>query len=119
MNLFASHAKELGSGRGWALLVLAVVGLMISCEGSGVIQPAAELVSLTVEPSNLTLEIGRTTQFRTIGHFSGGVSRDVPASYAVTGGTITSAGLYTATVTGEFEVTAMISGGRTATGSIR
>jgi hypothetical protein len=75
---------------------------------------------LTLTPVSLTLAPGATQQFSVAGQWSDG-SKTVPVvTYSATGGTITSAGLYTApTAAGSYKVTASyLSGLVTATSTV-
>ena len=77
--------------------------------------PAAVLLQLVLSPASLTLAPGASQQFTVAGAWSDG-STTVPAvTYAATGGTITTGGLYTAGATsGTFWVIATQQGGTKA-----
>jgi Calcineurin-like phosphoesterase len=65
------------------------------------------LAQVVLEPASATLETGRTLQFAPYGRMSNGDSVATPVTYAATGGTISSAGLYTAGQSvGQFQVIA-------------
>jgi len=77
--------------------------------------PTSTLTQLVLSPGSITLAPGGTSQFAVTGTWSDG-STTVPAvSYSATGGTITTAGLYTAgTTPGSFRVIATQQGGTKA-----
>jgi hypothetical protein len=62
--------------------------------------PAPTLAAVYVLPASATLATGASQQFKAYGKNSAGDSVPVAVSFAATGGTITSAGLYTAGGTG-------------------
>lgn len=73
--------------------------------------PAATVTGLVLSPGSVTLNPGGTAQFSVAPTWSDGVSRSVTPTYAATGGTITSAGLFTAGQTaGAFLVIASCTG---------
>lgn len=79
--------------------------------------PTVTQFSLT--PASVTLTVGGTQQFSTSATWSDGVSRPVTVSYAATGGTVSSSGLYTAgLIAGTFSVIASCSCGRADTSQV-
>jgi hypothetical protein len=62
--------------------------------------PAPTLAAVYVLPASATMTTGASQQFKAYGRNSAGDSVPVTVSFAATGGTITSAGLYTAGGTG-------------------
>jgi hypothetical protein len=74
--------------------------------------PAAPtLASVILSPTSATLTLGGSKQFHAYGRTSAGDSVAVPVSLSATGGSITSAGLYTAgATTGTYKVIASSSG---------
>lgn len=77
--------------------------------------PPPTLVAIELTPSTVTLQAGATQQFTVTGRRSDGSTAPVTVTYAATGGTITTAGLYTAGSTaGSFRVIATQSGGSLA-----
>ena len=74
--------------------------------------PPPTLTAVELTPSSVSLQTGATQQFSATGRMSDGSTQSVSVSYAATGGTVTSAGLYTAgNTTGTFRVIAKQSGG--------
>jgi len=72
-----------------------------------------------VTPSNVNLQIGGTQLFTASGFDADGNPVPVTPTWGTTGGTITPGGLYTATVVGDFTVTASVEGSPvTGTGAI-
>jgi hypothetical protein len=77
------------------------------------------LTSLTVSPSTVSLTSGKQQQFSVAGKWSDGSSKPPAVSFSAAGGTITSAGMYTAgTTAGTFKVIAKVTGGSMADTSI-
>jgi hypothetical protein len=77
--------------------------------------PQPTLVQVVLTPSPVTLDLGASRQFAAYGVMSDGESVDITVTYAVTGGTITAGGLYTAgQATGMFQVIATVHGGALA-----
>jgi hypothetical protein len=73
--------------------------------------PAPTLASVILSPASTSLSTGNTKQFAAYGRNSVGDSIAVAVTYAATGGTISSTGLYTAGSTGgTFRVVAAASG---------
>jgi calcineurin-like phosphoesterase family protein len=76
---------------------------------------APTLRHVVLLPASVTLDVGTTQQFTAYGTMSNGDSVAVSVTYAATGGTITSSGLYTAgTTAGTFGVIATAAGGTLA-----
>ncbi len=86
---------------------LAVVG----CSGSS--GPAdVTLTSIDLSPASATLQVGTTQAFAATGHYSDGTTASVAVDWTATGGTVSSAGLYTAgSVAGSYQVVATEQGG--------
>lgn len=86
----------------------------------GSVTAPATLTQLTLTPATVSLATGATKQFAVSGTWSDGSSVPPSATYTATGGTVTSAGLYTAGSTaGTYRVIAVQAGGTLAdTGSI-
>jgi trimeric autotransporter adhesin len=101
-------------GRVVALAVTMIVALS-ACDSDAA---APELLELLLDPPTATLEVGQTVQFRTRAMLSDGNQPDVPATYATDLGSITSAGLYSATGPGRATVTARVVTGETVTASV-
>lgn len=77
------------------------------------------LVAVELTPPSVTLQTGTSQQFAAVGRMSDGTTRQITVTYAATGGTITTAGLYTAGSTaGAFRATATESGGLADTSAI-
>jgi hypothetical protein len=73
--------------------------------------PAPTLTEVVVTPATVTLATGASKQFKAYGWNSVGDSIPVAVSFTATGGTVTSAGLYTAgTTAGTFRVVASTTG---------
>lgn len=76
---------------------------------------SSPLVRLVLSPASITVAAGGTTQFVVSGTRQDGTTTTPTIAYAATGGTITSAGLYTAgTAVGAFSVIATQEGGSLA-----
>jgi hypothetical protein len=74
--------------------------------------PAPTLASLAISPKTVSLATGGTRQFAVSGVLSNGQATVPAVTYSATGGTVTSAGLYTAPSTaGTYRVIAAQSGG--------
>jgi hypothetical protein len=79
------------------------------------IPAAVMLTQVVLNPSSVTLAPGGTRQFIATGVWSDGSTNSVPVTYTATGGTITTAGLYTAgSVGGNFSIIAVQTGGTKA-----
>jgi hypothetical protein len=77
--------------------------------------PAPVLQAVILTPSSASLNPGGTQQFSVSGQWSSGGTGAPPVTYAATGGTITSGGLYTAGASaGAFRVIAVQQGGTLA-----
>jgi hypothetical protein len=77
--------------------------------------PAPTLQQVTVTPGTASVPTGGTVQFSASGRYSDGTSRAVAATWSATGGTISTAGLYTAGQTaGTYRVIAVATGGTRA-----
>lgn len=95
---------------------------VIATAASGVADSSAVTISqgtvtgLTISPTDVSLLTGELVQFAVTAQLSSGGTQDNPAvTWGATGGTITTAGLYTAgTTTGTFRVTALLQGGTVA-----
>jgi len=73
--------------------------------------PAPTLQALVLTPTSVALLPGATQQFAVSGHLTDGSTAPVTVTYNATGGTITSAGLYTAGVSpGNYRVVATVAG---------
>ncbi len=99
------HAASLG-------VVIAIAGC-----GGGEGPPDVTLQSIELTPASATLQAGATQAFTATGHFSDGSSAAVAVTWAATGGTISSTGLYTAgLVAGNYQVVATEQGGTVSKG---
>ena len=114
--MYSTH--ELRRCKPYARLILgaAFVAAIMGCSdepvdpGGGGPDPTLEEIVLT--PATVTLQAGATRQYNAVGRMSDGSFAGVNVSYSATGGTITSAGLYTAGGTaGDFHVVATQQGG--------
>ena len=77
--------------------------------------PPPTLQSVVLTPSTASVTSGSTQQFAVTGKMSDGSTTPINATYSATGGSITSAGLYTAgTTAGSFRVIATQQGGTMA-----
>jgi hypothetical protein len=81
---------------------------------------AATIVSVSLTPATVSLQTGQTQQFSVSATLSSGGTQNNPAvTYSVTGGTITTGGLYTAGGTaGSFRVIATATGGAADTSAV-
>lgn len=80
---------------------------------------APTVTAFTLSPATVTLSAGQTRQFSTAVQWSDGASRAVSVTYQATGGTVTSAGLYSAgQVAGTFALIATCSCGAADTSAI-
>lgn len=92
----------------------ACVGVLLGLVGCGGGEgpPDVTLESIELTPPSTTLQVGATQAFTATGHFSDGSSAAASVTWTATGGTISSAGLFTAgSVTGNFQVIATEQGG--------
>src|SRR5947199_1018619 len=98
-----------GCARSW-LMAVAGLGLVAACErpvGPTQPPPGDPVVQVVTSPSSVTLDPYQTQQFLAYGRTQAGDSVAVVASWSVSGGTITSGGLYAAdTNAGTYQVTA-------------
>src|SRR5205823_2108550 len=105
------HAGEdmPGCARSWAMAV-AGLGLLAACErplGPTQPPPGDPVVQIVTSPPSVTLDPYQTQQFLAYGRTQAGDSVAVVVSWSVSGGTITSGGLYAAdTNAGTYQVTA-------------
>jgi len=77
--------------------------------------PPPTLQSVVVTPASASLGVGQTQSFSAVGRMSDGSTQPVTVTWSATGGTITSAGLYTAgSSAGTYRVIAQQSGGSLA-----
>ena len=75
------------------------------------VQQAATLQQVIVSPATASVQMGGTVQFVAQGRYSDGTTKAVAVTWSATGGTISSAGLYTAGSTaGSFQVIATAQG---------
>jgi hypothetical protein len=73
--------------------------------------PSATLTAIKLSPATVSVPVGTSVQFSTIGTLSDGSTATVPVFYSATGGTISYSGLYTAgTTTGTYRVIAATEG---------
>src|SRR5439155_1570248 len=104
--------------RSWAMAV-AGLGLLAACErplGPTQPPPGDPVVQIVTSPPSVTLDPYQTQQFLAYGRTQAGDSVAVVVSWSVSGGTITSGGLYTAGQTaGPYHVAATQSSGGTLT----
>jgi hypothetical protein len=81
--------------------------------------PAPTLQSVVVTPASASLTSGATQQFAATGKMSDGSSAAVSVTWTVSGGSITSSGLYSAgQTTGTYRVIASAAGGLTDTSTV-
>src|SRR5712692_2694330 len=91
------------------LLAVPLVVAACATRNAGPTDPAVTLASLFVTPETLTVDGQQQIKFLSYGRTSGGDSVAVASEWSATGGTITSAGLYTSdTTTGDYVVTASV-----------
>jgi parallel beta-helix repeat protein len=80
---------------------------------------APALVSLALTPVTTSLTAGGSQQFALAGHYSDGSTASMEAQYTASGGTITSAGLFTAgPLPGSYRVIATAAGGLADTSDV-
>ena len=73
--------------------------------------PPPTLVAIELTPTSTSVQSGATQQFSVVGRLSNGGTQAVTPAYSATGGTVSTAGLYTAGATaGSFRVIATASG---------
>jgi hypothetical protein len=81
--------------------------------------PPLTIAQLVLTPATASLPVGGTQQFTAAAKMSDGSTSAVPVTYNVTGGSVSSEGLYTAgQATGTFRVIATASGGEADTASV-
>lgn len=91
------------------LLVAALLAVACTVIDTRVIGPNGDIAQLLVAPDTISLVSGQTIQFQAVGRTTSGETRPVAVTWAATGGTITSAGRYTAdTTAGDFRVIATL-----------
>jgi hypothetical protein len=77
--------------------------------------PSPTLQAVVLTPASLTLQAGATQQFGLTGQLSDGSTTPVTVTYSATGGSITTAGFYTAgSSSGSYRVIAAVTGGTLA-----
>ena len=108
-------------------LILSLILAMAACdegptnsdpggEGGG---GAATLRAVVLSPATASTQVGGTVQFNASGQMTDGTNVPMQVTYTATGGSITSAGLYTAGAAGgTFRVIATASGGLADTSSV-
>jgi hypothetical protein len=69
-----------------------------------------DIIGLDVTPNGTSLEVGATQQYTATARLSDGTARQVGANWEATGGSISPAGLYSATTDGNFTVRASVAG---------
>ncbi|HKP27766.1 MAG TPA: hypothetical protein VJU15_00090, partial [Gemmatimonadales bacterium] len=69
-----------------------------------------DIIGLDVTPNGTSLAVGATQQYTATARLSDGTAKEVGANWEATGGTISPAGLYSATVDGNFTVRASVAG---------
>ncbi len=115
-----STSRELLLGRGRAglahralgVVLMVVVAVVAACSGGGEGPPDVVLTSIDLSPASATMQAGATQQFSATGHYSDGSTTSVAVTWSATGGTVSSAGVYTAgTVAGTYQVVATEQGG--------
>jgi hypothetical protein len=107
-----SGAYTAGSATGsYRVIATSTSGSLADTSAVTVTAPAPTLASVIVSPASVSLTPGSSKQFTPYGLNSVGDSVAVTASFTATGGTITSAGLYTAgQTTGSYRVIATSNG---------
>lgn len=99
--------------RGRLVCSIAATGLALACGGEAGNSGAVESGSLTLVPAVANVAVGDTVRFSATARTIGGSRVAVGPSYAATGGTITTAGIYTAgRLPGIYRVIAGRRGGR-------
>src|SRR5437016_8941509 len=92
-----------------ASLLLSVLGILISCEKPMSFLPdsvGVQVAQLLIVPASVTLLPSQSTQFIAFGRTSAGDSVGVAVKWNAQGGTVSPAGLYTATMPGLYQVCA-------------
>src|SRR5262245_6794322 len=79
-------------------VTLGVALAVLSCSGETPLAsaPRTDIVNVVLSPKSVTLKPGDTERFAVAGLWSDGSTQTPAATYSATGGTITSAGVYTA-----------------------
>jgi hypothetical protein len=124
MSTVAASLRRLVPRR-WlpASLFLTLTGAVLLA-GSGLIaaraaHPSDDLVSIAIAPASVNLVVGASRQFQVSGLTRAGLTVVPSVTWVVTGGTITSAGLYQAgTTAGLFQVVAVAAGGISDTATV-
>ncbi|MEX2284967.1 MAG: Ig-like domain-containing protein [Gemmatimonadota bacterium] len=98
------------------LAVLLAAFVLGSCEE--VIAPVPNLVSLTITPNFVDLQVGQTQQFTVQGNYANGSAGPINVTFTATGGTVSNTGLYTASAPGSFQVIATGPGGLFASATV-
>jgi hypothetical protein len=91
-----------------------------AADTSAVTIAAATITAITLTPASVSVGVGNTQQFTASATLSNGGTQNNPSvTYSVTGGTITSGGLYTAGGTaGSFQIIATATGGAADTSAV-
>ncbi|RQW79054.1 MAG: T9SS C-terminal target domain-containing protein [Geobacter sp.] len=77
----------------------------------GLLQEHGQLARIDVDPANVTIQVGGMQQFTATGYDTTGTQVPVTPQWTTTGGSINpQTGLYTATTSGNFTVTASVQG---------
>jgi hypothetical protein len=99
----------------YRLIATQVNGTLADTAGITISLPLPTLQSVVITPASATLSSGGTQQFAASGKMSDGSTTPINVTFDATGGTITSAGLYTAgSSSGAFRVIATQQGGTLA-----
>jgi hypothetical protein len=112
----AKNSWQLGSVPGFQHALASSAGLTpVTFVGHAIIK----LLSIALSPQVVTLFLGGTQQYSTVGTYSDGSTKAVNVTYTATGGTINAQGLYTAgIVEGSFIVVAKASNGLADTATV-
>ena len=105
-------------GRSVLPIALAVALSGVAACDSGSVTDAFRLLQTTLTPKVATISVGQTVAFQARAHYNDGSARDVPATYAATGGTITPNGIFTGTAPGIYTITASLSTGDVLTATV-
>ena len=99
--------------------VIATESTTGKADTSAITITAPTLTGVTMTPPSATMQTGATQQFTTVGNYSDGSTAAIAVTYAATGGSVTSSGLYTAGATaGNYQIVATEAGGRADTSAI-
>ncbi|HZE74812.1 MAG TPA: hypothetical protein VE091_05850, partial [Gemmatimonadales bacterium] len=110
-SVSATGAYTAGSTAGSFRVIATAQGGLADTSAVTISVPAPTLASITLSPGSVSLGTGTTQQFSVSGTLSDGTTTSVSATYSATGGTISTAGLYTAgTTPGSFRVIATAQG---------